>query len=520
MLTHDERGPPARQAHRPRHREGRRSAPIDATATGVVPRQAQVRVARAVRLAAARAPAGRAKRPLQPRHRPLRAPDGRRCRSSGDTVAELLRGARSSTRRRPFSESDPEGRVPEDASRRGAEGAARRSARTDSASAEEFDREILAIRQHGTRVPRTSRRRGPSSRAIRPSGGVRVEPRRRPAPRAAIDRQFAAAEDADARAAQPCEDDRTARGAEAGARARADARRPAPSRPRELAAAATPVSAMPAAGAAVARSAAALAAICSSVARCCAASRRRPGASRPRAAPPAAARPTRGGSRVADRRGHRRARAEPSPPLPSRLRSRSKRRSRTAPPPPDGRAPRGPRRRSRIVAPRDGPPSPRSAIAGSRSRSRPRRRRLAATPSPRRARAPAPPRRSGPRLRPRRRLRRRRPAPTDAGPDPGDDPPLRDGPGHARRGPLRARLPERGPRPGSRGRSQSFRSQSVDFEIRKHRDRALGSDHGRGLRLRDARGGAAAPATICASTADRVLQLEKRGDGWVIVAVR
>ena len=69
------RGQAARQADRPRDRQGRRQQERRHDGDGCLPRQAEVRLSRAVRGAPRRRETGRAQRPLQPRSRALRAAD-------------------------------------------------------------------------------------------------------------------------------------------------------------------------------------------------------------------------------------------------------------------------------------------------------------------------------------------------------------------------------------------------------------------------------------------------------------
>ncbi len=106
----------------------------------------------------------------------------------GDTVVELLK-AHVFSPPRPFSQSDPDGRVPTEL--RGAVLKSLQKKREDRfANAEEFDREILAIRSRYKRPEDQEEIRAELVR-IRPSGGIRVEPAT-PSAQSEIDRQFAA----------------------------------------------------------------------------------------------------------------------------------------------------------------------------------------------------------------------------------------------------------------------------------------------------------------------------------------
>ena len=106
----------------------------------------------------------------------------------GDTVVELLK-AHVFAPPRPFSQSDPDGRVPTEL--RGAVLKSLQKKREDRfANAEEFDREILAIRSRYKRPEDQEEIRAELVR-IRPSGGIRVEPAT-PSAQSEIDRQFAA----------------------------------------------------------------------------------------------------------------------------------------------------------------------------------------------------------------------------------------------------------------------------------------------------------------------------------------
>jgi serine/threonine-protein kinase len=106
----------------------------------------------------------------------------------GDTVVELLK-AHVFSPPRPFSQSDPEGRVPTEL--RGAVLKALEKKREDRfENAEEFDREVLAIRSRYTRPEDLEETRVALAR-IRPSGGTRVESAT-PSAQGEMDRQFAA----------------------------------------------------------------------------------------------------------------------------------------------------------------------------------------------------------------------------------------------------------------------------------------------------------------------------------------
>src|SRR5262249_48681896 len=104
----------------------------------------------------------------------------------GDTVVELLR-AHVFNPPRPFSESDPEGRIPQEL--RDAVLKALQKRREDRfANAEEFDRKILEIRGRfaSAEDDETTQAALPK---IRPSRDVRIEPAT-PSAQSHIDRQF------------------------------------------------------------------------------------------------------------------------------------------------------------------------------------------------------------------------------------------------------------------------------------------------------------------------------------------
>ena len=106
----------------------------------------------------------------------------------GSTVVELLK-AHVFSPPRPFSESDPSGRVPKEL--REALLKVLQKKRDDRfPNAEEFDREILAIRSRHSRPEDLEATRAALAQ-IRPTGGVRVEAAT-PSAQGEIDRQFAA----------------------------------------------------------------------------------------------------------------------------------------------------------------------------------------------------------------------------------------------------------------------------------------------------------------------------------------
>jgi serine/threonine-protein kinase len=106
----------------------------------------------------------------------------------GSTVVELLK-AHVFAPPRPFAESDPSGRAP--AELRAALLKVLQKKREDRfANAEDFDREILAIRSRHARPEDLEATRTALAR-VRPTGGVRVEPAT-PSAQGEIDRQFAA----------------------------------------------------------------------------------------------------------------------------------------------------------------------------------------------------------------------------------------------------------------------------------------------------------------------------------------
>jgi serine/threonine-protein kinase len=106
----------------------------------------------------------------------------------GSTVVELLK-AHVFSPPRPFSESDPSGRVPREL-REALLKALQKKREDRFPNAEDFDREILAIRNRNLR-PEDIEATHAALALIRPTGGVRVEAAT-PSAQGEIDRQFAA----------------------------------------------------------------------------------------------------------------------------------------------------------------------------------------------------------------------------------------------------------------------------------------------------------------------------------------
>jgi serine/threonine-protein kinase len=124
----------------------------------------------------------------------------------GSSVVELLK-AHVFAPPRPFSETDPSGRVPTDL--RGALLKALQKKREHRfESAEDFDREILAIRSRHGRPEDLEAMRVALARIRQSSGGVRIQPAT-PGAQGEIDRQFAAVK-TPTPARHPGENDRTA----------------------------------------------------------------------------------------------------------------------------------------------------------------------------------------------------------------------------------------------------------------------------------------------------------------------
>ena len=270
----------------------------------------------------------------------------------GDTVVELLK-AHVFSPPRPFSESDPEGRLP--AELRGAVLKSLQKKREDRfANAEEFDREILAIRSRFLRPEDVEQMRAELAR-IRPSGGIRVEPAT-PSAQGEIDRQFAALKTPTPPSRRTGEDDRTAVAPEP-VPVPVPTSRPLspPSLPHELVPT-TPIPRVPGRRMPLWLVAAALAVIAVGGVLW-ATSRRRPeppsAADASVAARPTPAAPAPTAAVIA-------APEVTSPPQPEPTPESVEAAEPTAPPPPTA-ARRAPTRVA-VLAPRDGPPSPRSAI--------------------------------------------------------------------------------------------------------------------------------------------------------------
>ncbi len=426
----------------------------------------------------------------------------------GDTVVELLK-AHVFSPPRPFSESDPEGRLP--AELRGAVLKSLQKKREDRfANAEEFDREILAIRSRFLRPEDVEQMRAELAR-IRPSGGIRVEPAT-PSAQGEIDRQFAALK-TPTPSRRTGEDDRTAVAPEP-VPVPVPTSRPLspPSLPHELVPT-TPIPRVPGRRMPLWLVAAALAVIAVGGVLW-ATSRRRPeppsAADASVAARPTPAAPAPTAAVIA-------APEVTSPPQPEPTPESVEAAEPTAPPPPTA-ARRAPTRVA-VLAPRDVPPSPRSAIGAPILVPTAPAPAFAATPFAPAATALPP----GEAFRPT--------APPAAAPPP---PPARPVSTEADRIRETIRLYETAqntlnadlyvrvfPSVDSSRIEQafsSFRSQSVDFEIRKIEMGPQGtSAEVFGFETRVAVPKAGNDLRV---TADRVLQLEKRGDGWVIVAVR
>jgi eukaryotic-like serine/threonine-protein kinase len=416
----------------------------------------------------------------------------------GSTVVELLK-AHVFAPPRPFSESDPEGRLP--AELRGAVLKSLQKKREDRfANAEEFDREILAIRSRHLRPENVEQMRVELAR-IRPSGVIRVEPAT-PSAQGEIDRQFAALK-TPTPSRRTGEDDRTAVAPEPVPMPRPLA---PPSLPHELVPT-TPIPRVPSRRAPLWLIAAALAVIAVGGVLW-ATSRRRP---EPQPSAAVAAEPTPAASEPAATAAFPAAPEAAAPRQPEPTPEPAE----PTPQPPPTAAPRAPTRVA-VLAPRNvAQPSPRPAVGASVLI--PTAPAPAATPFVSAAGAPPPAE-----------------APQATVPAPAPPPSARPAPTEADRIRETIRLYETAQNTldtdlyvrvfPSVDRSRveqafsSFRSQSVGFEIRKIEMSPQGtSAQVFGFETRVAVPKAGNDLRV---TADRVLQLEKRGDAWVIVAVR
>ncbi len=415
----------------------------------------------------------------------------------GSTVVELLK-AHVFAPPRPFSESDPTGRVPKEL--RSALLRVLQKKRDDRfANAEEFDREVLKIRSEHARPEDLEATRAALAR-VRPSGGIHVEPAT-PSAQSEIDRQFAAVTTPTPARGRTGENDRTA--VAPGTRPSAAANT-APPRVSETEVDTTP---LPRAGRRVPKWALVSASAAAVAIRAIlwAAARRRPDAPAPAAAEPtnaaALALPTDPAAIVPE---------STSPPA-----SEPVAEEQLEPTAPPALAPTAVPRRTAVFAPQNEPP-PRRAVIAAHPDSVPTVPAPAATPHA----APAP---TAPSLSSSEPVRPSPPLPT-ARPAPTDSDRIRE----------TIRLYETAQDnldadlyvrvfPGvDRGRIQdafaSFRSQSVDFEIRKIEMGPQGNTaQVFGFETRVAVPKAGNDLRV---TAERVVQLEKRGDAWVIVSVR
>jgi serine/threonine-protein kinase len=415
----------------------------------------------------------------------------------GSTVVELLK-AHVFAPPRPFSESDPSGRVPKDL-REAVLKVLQKKREERYENAEEFDRDILAIRGRHTRPEDLEATRAALAK-IRPSGGLHVEPAT-PSAQGEMDRQFAALKTPTPSSKWAGENERTAVAGEPPApvppqtefsRSRVDTT-PLPGPSRRL-----PTWAI----VSLAAAAVVLVALIWAV-------RRRPAATAP--APGAvSAEPTQIAA-VAEPTAPAAFLSEPtSPPAPEPTEEpRPEPTALPSPPPPTAvrRAPT----RAVVVARNEPTPRPAAAPVSVPTAPQP-----AATPPP--ALAPAAPALgSSEPVRPPPAVPTAKPAPTEAdriretirlyetAQDNLDaDLYLRVFPGVDR-----SRIEQA---------FSSFRSQSVDFEIRKVEVSPQGSTaEVFGFETRVAVPKAGNDLRV---TAERVVQLEKHGDAWVIVAVR
>ena len=416
----------------------------------------------------------------------------------GSTVVELLK-AHVFSPPRPFSQSDPEGRLP--AELRGAVLKSLQKKREDRfANAEEFDREILAIRSRYLRPEDVELMRVELAR-IRPSGGIRVEPAT-PSAQSEIDRQFAALK-TPTPSRRTGEDDRTAVAPEPVPMLRPIS---PPSLPHELVPT-TPIPRLPDRRMPLWRIGAALAVIALG-AVLWATSRRR---AEPPSSAAVAARPTPAAPESIGTAAIVAAPEATAPPQPEPTPEPAE----PTPQPPPTAAPRAPTRVA-VLAPRNvAQPSPRPAVAAP----------ILVPTAPAAAATPFVPAAGA--LPPAE-------APRATVPAPAPPPSARPAPTEADRIRETIRLYENAQNTldadlyvkvfPSVDRSRieqafsSFRSQSVNFEIRKIEM----SPQGTSAQVFGFENRVAVPkaGNDLRVTADRILQLEKRGDAWVIVAVR
>ncbi|MET0619335.1 MAG: hypothetical protein ABW056_03595, partial [Thermoanaerobaculia bacterium] len=416
----------------------------------------------------------------------------------GSTVVELLK-AHVFSPPRPFSESDPEGRLP--AELRGAVLKSLQKKREDRfENAEEFDREILAIRSRHLRPENVEQMRVELAR-IRPSGVIRVEPAT-PSAQGEIDRQFAALK-TPTPSRRTGEDDRTTVAPEPVPMPRPLA---PPSLPHELVPT-TPIPRVPGRRVPPWLIGAVLAVIAVGGVLWATARRRpepQPSAAVAAEPTPAASEPAATAAFLAAPEATALPQLEPTPEP-----------AEPTPQPPPTAAPRAPTRVA-VLAPRNvAQPSPRPAVGAPVLI--PTAPAPAATPFVSAAGAPPPAE-----------------APRATVPAPAPPPSARPAPTEADRIRETIRLYETAQNTldtelyvrvfPSVDRSRveqafsSFRSQSVGFEIRKIEMSPQGTSalvFGFETRVAVPKAG-----NDLHVTADRVLQLEKRGDAWVIVAVR